>query len=42
MKKLVMLSQPMGGKSENEILDTKRKAITTLIKKDYKVLDTYS
>ncbi len=41
MKKLVMLSQPMGGKSENEILDTKRKAITTLIKKDYKVLDTY-
>ena len=39
MKK-VMISQPMGGKTEDEIVATREKAISTLEEKGYKVVNT--
>ena len=39
MKK-VMISQPMGGKTENEIVATREKAISALEEKGYKVVNT--
>lgn len=41
MKKVAMISQAMRGKTEQEILQTKEKAIMALSKKGYKVLNTY-
>ena len=39
MKK-AMLSQPMGGKTEDEIVATREKAISALEEKGYKVVNT--
>ena len=39
MKK-AMISQPMGGKTENEIVATREKAISALEEKGYKVVNT--
>ena len=39
MKK-VMISQPMGGKTEDEIVATREKAISALEEKGYKVVNT--
>ena len=39
MKK-AMISQPMGGKTENEIVATREKAISELEEKGYKVVNT--
>lgn len=36
-----MLSQPMGGKTEKEILQTKEKAVVILAEKGYKLVNTY-
>lgn len=36
-----MLSQPMGGKTEKEILQTKEKAVVILAEKGYKLANTY-
>jgi len=41
MKKVAMISQTMRGKTEQEILQTREKAITALSKKGYEVLNTY-
>ena len=41
MKKIAMVSQTMRGKTEQEILQTREKAVTTLIEKGYEVLNTY-
>ena len=40
MKKKVMLSQPMNGKSEEEIIATREKAIKFLEEKGYEVVNT--
>ena len=40
-KKKVMLSQPMGGLSEGEILSKKKKATEFLKNKGYEVIDTF-
>ena len=39
MKK-AMISQPMGGKTEDEIVETREKAISALEEKGYKVVNT--
>lgn len=39
MKK-AMISQPMGGKTEDEIVETREKAISELEEKGYKVVNT--
>ena len=41
MKKIAMLSQTMGGKTEQEILQTREKAVAALTEKGYEVLNTY-
>ncbi len=41
MKKVAMISQAMRGKTEQEILKTREKAVAALSKKGYEVLDTY-
>ena len=41
MKKVAMISQTMRGKTEQEILQTREKAVAALSKKGYEVLDTY-
>ena len=41
MKKIAMVSQAMGGKTEKEILQTREKAVAALTKKGYEVLNTY-
>lgn len=38
--KKMMLSQPMAGKSEEEIVDTREKAIKFISKKGYKLVNT--
>ena len=40
MKRKVMLSQPMAGKSEEEIIDTRTRAIETLEYKGFEVVNT--
>lgn len=40
-QKKIMISQPMSGRSEEEILETKQKAETFLRKLGYEVVDTY-
>ena len=40
MKK-AMISQPMAGKTEQEIIDTREKAITELTERGYEVVNTY-
>ena len=39
--KKAMISQPMHGKSENEIVETKDKATQVLISKGYDIFNTY-
>mgnify|MGYP001078490756 CR=1 FL=1 len=41
MKKIAMISQTMAGKIEQEILQTREKAVAALSKKGYEVLNTY-
>ena len=41
MKKIAMISQTMGGKTEQEILQTREKAVAALTEKGYEVLNTY-
>ncbi len=41
MKKIAMVSQTMGGKTEEEILQTREKAVAALTEKGYEVLNTY-
>ena len=41
MKKIAMVSQTMGGKTEKEILQTREKAVAALTEKGYEVLNTY-
>jgi len=41
MKKIAMVSKAMGGKTEEEILQTREKAVAALTKKGYEVLNTY-
>lgn len=41
MKKVAMISQTMGGKTKQEILQTREKAVAALSKKEYEVLNTY-
>lgn len=41
MSKKVMLSQPMNGKTNEEIVETKERAIKTLEEKGYEVINTY-
>ena len=38
--KKAMISQPMAGKTENEIVETREKAIKTLEEKGYEVINT--
>lgn len=38
---IAMISQPMGGKDEEEIKATREKAITALEAKNYKIVDSY-
>lgn len=35
-----MLSQPMAGKTEQEIIETRERAISALTKKDYEIVNT--
>lgn len=39
-KKRAMLSQPMAGKSEQEIIETRNRAIATLAEQGYEVINT--
>ena len=39
-KQKVMISQPMKNKTENEIINTRNKAVEFLEKNDYKVINT--
>ena len=41
MKKVAMISQTMRGKTEQEILQTREKAVAALTEKGYEVLNTY-
>ena len=41
MRKIAMISQTMGGKTEQEILQTREKAVAALTEKGYEVLNTY-
>ena len=41
MKKIAMVSQTMRGKTEQEILKTREKAVAVLTEKGYEVLNTY-
>ncbi len=41
MRKIAMISQTMGGKTEQEILQTREKAVAVLTEKGYEVLNTY-
>ena len=41
MKKIAMISQPMNGKTEQEILKTREKAMSVLTEKGYKVVNTF-
>lgn len=40
MKKKAMLSQPMAGKTEQEIIDTRNRAIKILEEKGYEIVNT--
>ena len=41
MKKKAMLSQPMAGKTEEEIIETRNKAIKVLEERGYEVVNTF-
>ena len=40
MKKLAMISQPMGGRTEQEITTTRKRAIAELERRGYEVVNT--
>lgn len=41
MKKKAMLSQPMGGRTEQEIIATRNRAVAELERRGYEVVNTY-